>query len=115
MPKRHLTGSQRELAKFGYLLEPTGGNCTALIHTEPHADDCQEWVMTSITSAENELSAPERMGEIVLVAECPVGPDGYHGEPEYTNGYTLADVITALNAKGDEYTLLSLRLANYVR
>jgi hypothetical protein len=93
------------LAKHGYLLEQTGGNCEAFVRRE--WDGFSTWITT-----EDDPSIPESLDERITIGEYEDDQDVDGTGDDLTNGYTLRDALAALDYPSDEYVLLSLRLDN---
>jgi hypothetical protein len=91
------------LEKHGFTFEWTGGNCSAFTRSDGQ-------VREMITLADSP-EAPELLTDMV-----DVGTYDNDGEPitnyDIVSGYTLADILAALENPSDEYYLLSLRLHN---
>ncbi len=89
------------LAAFGFLLQSTGGNCTAFIRTDGE--------ISEIITCVGEPCAPES-----LTDQVDIGTEAIEDRCDgmVTRGYTLADVIAALCNPSDKYYLLDLRLHN---
>lgn len=97
------TEIEEALARHGFALEHTGGNCCAYIKREP--DGFQTWI------GDGDFGVPTDLGDSVEIwegtqADCDAG-NGYS-----LTGYVLDDVLRALCNPSTEYALLSLRLLN---
>lgn len=90
---------QQRMQAAGFQLETTGGECTAYVR---NAGDIEELVTLA-----NEAKAPQSLSDAVAVGIQLDGVDA-----DAVAGYTLADVLAALENPSDEYVLLSLRLYN---
>jgi hypothetical protein len=93
------------MAKHGFKLENTGGNCTAFIRNDGQIEE--------IVTRWNDPSHPTKLSEKVIIGTYEIGTDG---EPinndDMATGYTFGDVLKALDNPSEEYFLLDQRLYN---
>lgn len=91
---------QERFATHGFMLEQTGGNCTAYLWDDGQVE---EWVTVDGTH-----SAPDALTDVCAVACREKGEDATTVDTVYTCG----DILAALELGDDEYTLLFLKLHN---
>lgn len=91
-----------KLNQHGFTLQPVGGNCVAYIRKEPYGEET--WL------SDGDGSVPSSPDDPVVIWECL--PDELGDVGCSITGYTLRDVLRALDNPSDEYVLLSLRLFN---
>ncbi len=99
MPK--LPTIRQRLASFGFNEEHTGGGCTAYIRRSGEVEEC-------LTIAGDPAIPTRLRDEITLGTHA--GEE--YKEEDYETGWTLADVLAALEHPSGEYVLLTLRLSN---
>lgn len=92
------------MARHGFYLQETGGGCTAYVRLDnPRRPEVEE-----IVTVAHGPHAPEALTDAVVVSSGWEDND----DRAVTQGYTLADVLAALDNPSDEYALLDLRLHN---
>ncbi len=97
------------LVAFGFNLEQTGGNCTAYVRRDK-SGDIEETITDGVDPRH-----PTRFSDLVSVgAQDMTNPDD-DGSEGIVEGYTLAQVLEALEHPSDEYALLTLRLENLIK
>lgn len=91
----------------GFALQETGGGCTAFVRSDGRE-------IEEVVTLEGEPTAPTQLSDKVAVGtyyDCdPQNPT--QGASGMLDGYTLADVLAALENPSEEYFLLELRLYN---
>lgn len=92
---------ENKLRQHGFTLQPVGGNCVAFIRREP--DGMETWL------SDGDGSVPSALDDAVVIWEGVADADE---EGVTLTGYSLRDVLQALDNPSDEYVLLSLRLFN---
>lgn len=87
------------LARHGFVLEGTGGGCTAYVRRS--ADGFEELI------TDDDAQAPTRLDSVAWVSNYDNG-----GPTDDMETATVREMLAALDNPSDEYCLLSLRLAN---
>lgn len=97
------------LARHGFHFAQLGGGCTGYLrHDTGNARTAE---VEEIITRANEPRAPEALTDAVAIGTtCFTAPST--DETQYTHGYTLADVLAALDNAGDEWALLDMALHN---
>ncbi len=95
------------LEAHGFKYFHMGGNLTAYVRHEGE-------VWEQIMSDEMEGFAPSALNEFVVIFDGLVDDEGepIKEELETTEGYTMREVLAALDNPSKEYMLLTLRLYN---
>lgn len=98
-----MTDIKERLGEHGFTLEHTGGGCTAWTRYDGE--------MVEMITLNDAPQAPWKLSDNVAIGTYAEDVEDL-GDEVTLRGYTLADVLAALENPSDEYFLLELRLHN---
>jgi hypothetical protein len=91
------------MARHGFELQGTGGNCTALVRVSPDGE------IEELITLQQESAAPEAITDLVHVSTNN-RIDGV--QDDHPTPARMCEIVAALEDPSEEYALLDLRLQN---